>query len=575
MIRIVFPSTSWFAFSFWFWFSLSLSLSLTFSLSLNAQSTIDVKWNGSNATVTIPTGITDVKATVEGANVSLTSTTTSAEYTYRLSGASSDGSFTLYGDYKLTLLFDGLQLTNSHGGAAVDIECGKRIAVELVAGTVNTLADKSGKQKGALYFSGHPEFEGGGTLNVTGRVKHAICAKEYIALKPSTGIINILGAVSDGIHCGKGKANNENNYFLMRGGNVSIMNVEGDGIDSDDYGTINIEGGGISINVPDGATGLKADSTAIVSGGMVNIAVGGTDSEGIRSRYKTVISGGHTDIVVTGNGSKGIKSKCYTEESTVLNGGYVTVSGGQTNIQVLGGNLRDAVSGDTSKCMALSIDADYRQTGGSITITALGPETYTYSVKGTESRTGGSLDVVHTPWSLTPSEYQYDMSVCIAVRRNSMNLTDFTDIAVGAFIGSRCVGYARFPSEVNYGIMRIYGTEADIGSTIKFHLYDYGNGNEYPITTVTTTFAAQASIGTPTSPKTLACSAYQFGDVNKNNELDYQDINLIVQHIIGKGNVTTALADLDNDGSITVADIAKVIDRILYLNCQQSRRTSP
>lgn len=571
MIRIVFPSTSWFAFSFWF----SLSLSLTFSLSLNAQSTIDVKWNGSNATVTIPTGITDVKATVEGANVSLTSTTTSTEYTYRLSGASSDGSFTLYGDNKLTLLFDGLQLTNSHGGAAVDIECGKRIAVELVAGTVNTLADKSGKQKGAIYFSGHPEFEGGGTLNVTGRVKHAICAKEYIALKPSTGIINILGAVSDGIHCGKGKISNENNYFLMRGGNVSIMNVEGDGIDSDDYGTINIEGGGISINVPDGATGLKADSTVTVSGGMVNIAVGGTDSEGIRSRYKTVISGGHTDIIVTGNGSKGIKSKCYTEESTVLNGGYITVSGGQTNIQVLGGNLRDAVSGDTSKCMALSIDADYRQTGGSITITALGPETYTYSVKGTESRTGGSLDVVHTPWSLTPGEYQYDMSVCISVRRNSMNLTDFTDIAVGAFIGPRCVGYAHFPSGVNYGIMRIYGTEADIGSTIKFHLYDYGNGNEYPITTVTTTFAAQASIGTPTNPKTLACSAYQFGDVNKNNELDYQDINLIVQHIIGKGNVTTALADLDNDGSITVADIAKVIDRILYLNCQQSRRTSP
>ena len=573
MIRIVFPSTSWLAFSFWFWFWFSFSL--TFSLSLNAQSTIDVKWNGSNATVTIPTGITDVKATVEGANVSLTSTTTSTEYTYRLSGASSDGSFTLYGDNKLTLLFDGLQFTNSHGGAAVDIECGKRIAVELVAGTVNTLADKSGKQKGALYFSGHPEFEGGGTLNVTGRVKHAICAKEYIALKPSTGIINILGAVSDGIHCGKGKANNENNYFLMRGGNVSIMNVEGDGIDSDDYGTINIEGGGISINVPDGATGLKADSTVTVSGGMVNIAAGGTDSEGIRSRYKTVISGGHTDIIVTGNGSKGIKSKCYTEESTVLNGGYITVSGGQTNIQVLGGNLRDAVSGDTSKCMALSIDADYRQTGGSITITALGPETYTYSVKGTESRTGGSLDVVHTPWSLTPGEYQYDMSVCISVRRNSMNLTDFTDIAVGAFIGPRCVGYARFPSGVNYGIMRIYGSEADIGNTIKFHLYDYGNGNEYPMTTVTTLFAAQASIGTPTSPKTLACSAYQFGDVNKNNELDYHDINLIVQHIIGKGNVTTALADLDNDGSITVADIAKVIDRILYLNCQQSRRTSP
>ena len=66
----------------------------------------------------------------------------------------------------------------------------------------------------------------------------------------------MLGAVSDGIHCGKGKVNNEHNYFLMRGGNVNILNVSGDGIDSDDFGTVNIEGG------TKGASGIDALASA-------------------------------------------------------------------------------------------------------------------------------------------------------------------------------------------------------------------------------------------------------------------------------------------------------------------------
>ena len=534
---------------------------MTLAVAAPAQ-TIDVKWNGSNATVTIPIGITDVKATIEGANVSITSTTTATEYTYRLSGTTSDGSLSLYGDHKLTLQLAGLSLTNAHGGAAIDVECGKRIAVVLTKGTRNTLADAAkGSQKAALYFKGHAEFEDHGVLNVTGNLKHAICSKEYLELKASTGTINILGAVSDGLHCGKGKANNEHNYFMMKGGNVNIMNVGGDGIDSDDYGTVSIEGGSVSINVPDRATGLKADSLLTVRGGNVNIAVNGDDSEGLRSRYSTTISGGRIDIAVAGNGSKGIKGKRYTEDATVLNGGNVTVSGGEVNINVLGGNLRDLATGDISKCMGLSVDADYLQTGGTVNITALGPETYTYSVNGNENRDGGTLNAISTPWTLTPADYQHDMSAWIVIKRNNNKLTNYSGLAVGAFIGTRCVGYAVFPAGAGYGLMRIYGTAADENSTIKFRLYDYTANSEYALNE-SAKFVAQSAIGTPEKPTELNCPNFQIGDTNEDGRIDETDIENISLYIVGR-KASVNHADLDGDGYITIADIAKAIRRIL------------
>lgn len=530
-----------------------------------AQSTIEVKWSGSKATVTIPAGITDVKATIDGANVSITSTTTSTEYTYRLSGTSSDGSLTLYGDYKLTLQLAGLSLTNAHGGAAIDVECGKRIAVVLAKGTRNTLADAAkGSQKATLYFKGHAEFEDHGVLNVTGNLKHAICAKEYMELKASTGTINIHGAVGDGLHCGKGKANNEHNYFMMKGGNVNIMNVGGDGIDSDDYGTVSIEGGAISVNVADGATGLKADSVLTVRGGTVNIAVKGNDSEGLRSRYRTTISGGHIDIAVTGNGSKGIKGKRYTEDATVLNGGDVTVSGGEVNIHVLGGNLNDPVTDDISKCMGLSVDADYRQTGGTVNITALGPDTYTYNVKGDENRDGGTLNAVSAPWTLNPADYQYDMSAYVVVTKSGTAYRDYTGKTVGAFVGTQCVGYAVFPENANYGIMRIYSNNSTGSDELKFRLSD--NGSEYKLNpSQTVKFAVQTVVGTPETPIELGRTPYQLGDVDRSGEVDDEDAENMFCNLIGKKGTTTfnsGYADVDGDGKFTVADLTKLV-RIL------------
>ena len=123
-------------------------------LSTHAQEVIDIQYNGNTAKVSIPAAIGDVTSKVEGANVTLTSATTSDEYIYRVRGKSTNGSLTIKGSYKLTLQLAGVELTNQHYGAAIDIDCGKRIAVVLEEGTVNRLADSpGGTQKGAIHFT--------------------------------------------------------------------------------------------------------------------------------------------------------------------------------------------------------------------------------------------------------------------------------------------------------------------------------------------------------------------------------------------------------------------------------------
>ncbi|MBO4430303.1 MAG: carbohydrate-binding domain-containing protein [Bacteroidaceae bacterium] len=475
-------------------------------LMIQAQNTIEIKYNGNSATVTIPKEITDVTYKVDGADVILTSTTTTTEYTYNVSGVSTDGSLVVNGSYKLTLQLNGINLTNAHGGAAIDIECGKRIAVELVKGTINRLADSvNGKQKGALYFKGHPEFEGEGTLFVTGKTKHAICAKEYIELKASTGTINIMDAVSDGIHCGKGTMSNEHNYFLMKGGIVNIQNVGSDGVDSDDYGVIRIEGGSISINLSeDGSTGLKADSLILINGGNVSAVLTGKDSEALRACYAVNISGGKVNLVVPGDGSKGIKAK-NAQNGTVQNGGYITIKGGDIDIMTTGGNYITIKEDekDVDKCMGLSVDADFEQSDGIIRLTALGKEAHTYNVKGTENHNGGTFEEIKAPWTTNVMGYQYDMSAYINVEKNGIRLTDYTNLAVGAFLDEECVGYSVFPTN-DYGVMRIY-SNSTASKQVVFKLYEYDSDTEYELTPSSmVNFANESCVGNPGSPLVLS-----------------------------------------------------------------------
>ncbi len=537
-----------------------ITLLLTVSSTGISQSlpTIKVVYNGGSATVTVPSTITDVDVTTNGADVEITSGSTAAEYAYELSGESTDGSLIIKGNYKLTLRLNGLTLHNSRG-AAIDIECGKRIAVEIADGTTNTLSDSSsGQQKAAFYLSGHPEFEGSGTLNVTGNTKHAICSKEYLQIKKSTGKINILGAVSDGIHCGKGKVSNEHNYFEMRGGIVNISGTGSDGIDSDDFGVVNIKGGAINLTMDnDDGTGIKADSILTISGGVINIQVNGKGSNAIKSSYSAQISGGDIRITTKGDGSKAIK--CKEGTTTVLNGGDFIVDGGTIEVFSLGKTY--TIETDTTKSMPFSVDRDFTQNGGEISLYAFGPESNAYNVKGKETLNGGSLTMVRAPWDYVPFDYQYDMSSFVIVKINGTPVDNYDKYAVGAFNGENCCGVAEFTNP-NYGILRIHSNSTD-STPIGFKLYDYESEQTYTLEPdVAVTFSSSSCYGAPSVPLILNMTKEERlkCDVNEDGFVDISDIVAVINQIAG--TATYRYADVNDDNKVDISDIVAIINYI-------------
>ena len=526
---------------------------------------IVINFVGDNAYVIIPQDITDVDYDISGADVTINSYTTDTEYTYRVSGESSNGSLVINGNYKLTLELAGVNLTNPNGGAAIDVECGKRTDLVLVEGTTNTLMDSEwGPQKSTLYFKGHADFKGGGLLNITSVYGHAICAKEEIELKSSLGTINVLGAVKDGIHCGRGKINTpDHNYFQMDGGTVNITNVGSDGIDADDYGNIIINGGSLSVNVSNTKSdGVKADNNLEINGGYININISGVNSDGLSANNNITVNDGNINIVVTGNGSKGIKAKRETDETeaTVLNGGYLNVNSGKIDIYVTGEPyLKD--DGTTSNCMDISVDADMTQSGGDIHLVAMGPGMKAYNVKGEYTKTGGTMTVKQGPWLLIQDDYEYDMTCFIRVYRNGQPLSNYSNVSVGAFIGTECMGLAEFDN-TNYGYIRVYYDCTD-DDPVYFKLYDNATGTEFDLTADREVlFDNQGLEGMPSEPIRLDYEddSFLLGDVNMDGVVDVSDITAISYHIFGS---TPAVfnynaADVNTDGSIDVSDITAI-----------------
>nr|MCR5312634.1 carbohydrate-binding domain-containing protein [Bacteroidaceae bacterium] len=191
--------------------------------------TIYVTYNGTSAKVsTLPSDGTII-ATVTGADVTIVNSITDREITTVLSGLSTSGSFVYSGSYKTTVRLNGLTLTGSTA-EAINIQDGKRIALELAEGTVNTLSDciTDNDQKAAFYTKGHLEISGAGTLNLIGNAKHGISTKEYLLVKKTAGSITVNSAAKDGIHAGQ--------YFKMNGGTITVTGVKGDAIQAEATG---------------------------------------------------------------------------------------------------------------------------------------------------------------------------------------------------------------------------------------------------------------------------------------------------------------------------------------------------
>ena len=308
----------------------------------------------------------DVTVSINGGHVDVVNTNATDEYVTVLSGSCSDGSLTYTGSFKTTIRLNGLTLTNPNGGC-IDIEDGKRVSLELADGTVNTLTDGAGSQKAALYCKGHLEVSGGGTLNVTGNLKHAIRSKEYMELKKTTGLIHILSSASDGIHAGQ--------YFEMKGGTVTMEEIAGDGIQAeallegdDNDGQLFIKGGKLDITLTgDDVSALKCDSLMTISGGELTISSSGNDVKAIKSKSDIHISSGTLSITQTGSY---IINEVTSDGETTYDPSYTTAIKSDGNLMVTGGNI--IIYNTAEGGRGLAADGDITISGGTHNVTANG-----------------------------------------------------------------------------------------------------------------------------------------------------------------------------------------------------------
>ena len=331
---------------------------------------ITVNYQGNQATV--DTGhAPGVTWTADGADVSIVSTNVLQELETVLQGQSSNGSLTYTGSLKCKFTLNGLDLTSTRG-AAINIQCGKRVGLILADGTQNTIADAAGGQhKGALYCKGHMEIEGGGTLTVSGNTRHAIDSKEYLQLKKSTGNIVIRKAAGDAIHVGQ--------YLHMSGGTITIdENTAGDGIQVE---TMLLD----DKLTPD--PGKEENGKIFIKGGTINAVIAHEDCEGIKNDEGDVtISGGNINIKANGNGSRGIQTD-----------GNMTIGDedGATNIYIEANGARCTAAKDADdphRCMGIKVEKNLTVTGGTTTGIKTGKKARGIKVDGTYTKTGGTVN---------------------------------------------------------------------------------------------------------------------------------------------------------------------------------------
>ena len=310
--------------------------------SITIVNPVTITWDGTSAKVDVPANVEGVTYTVDGGHVVINNVNIATEQEFILSGTSTDGSLTYNGAYKCKFHLNGVNLTSTTG-AALDIQCGKRIDLDIMSGTENVLEDcTGGSQKAALNCKGHMEVSGGGSLTVAGNTAHAIRSNEYLLLKKSVGNITVTKAVNDAIHCGE--------YFTMNGGTITLSGYGSDGLqmeteaDSEEpeNGIFTINNGNINItHSAAGSKAIRADSTIAVmniNGGTIGIdlTASASDAKGIacdgninigQSNATTTIN-----INVAGNGydddndekirTVGIKS----DDTVTINDGTITIN---------------------------------------------------------------------------------------------------------------------------------------------------------------------------------------------------------------------------------------------------------
>lgn len=282
---------------------------------------------------------------IEQCNVKIIHSNSLSPLVLSVSGSCKEGSLSIQSESDCRIVFQGANLQSSMC-PAIEVQSNISTTIELVESTCNMLADTivtghDVKYDGCIQTRGKLNFEGKGSLNVSGGLKHAIYSKKGMTF--SGGDITIANAGSDAIH--------SKEYVRILNGNIAIDSVKQDGIDADE-GYIDIQGGNIYVSVQNNnRKALKCDSTFIMSGGLLDICLYGDQSNGIKSKDDIRIIGGVLTGVAYGHE--------VIEEGDIS---YCILINGDKNVYLSGIEMQLAHHGRGGRC--ISADGDISISGG-------------------------------------------------------------------------------------------------------------------------------------------------------------------------------------------------------------------
>ena len=280
---------------------------------------INIRFDG--AVAKVKQNVKDsVNVTVNGANVSIESLYKAHKLTISVTGKSDDGQITLKSAGKAKMRLDGLNLT-SQEGAPLDLRNKKKVELEVVKGTENTLTiiacnDTASHKAAVIWAKDKLLLSGKGTLNIiaTGDGCRGIKTKKDITIEDLT-----LNVTTSGDNLGEkpfgfggfpgfgGEMPDFANFPMpdfgggFPGGGFpnfgAMRSEENDSTSESDFGGF---GGFAGKHKYVASTkGIASKGKIIINSGNVTVKTSTAGAEGIEGKEGIVLNGGNVDVLAT------------------------------------------------------------------------------------------------------------------------------------------------------------------------------------------------------------------------------------------------------------------------------------
>lgn len=378
--------------------------------------TVTITYVGTSVTIDNPMAKYGVSVIANGADVVVNATVTDNKINYLLKGNSSNGSCKIYSTYRLDLILNGVNLTNTDG-PAINLQTKKRCEVTLDAGTTNTLTDGSSyassteDQKGTFFSEGQLIFKGTGALTIYSNAKSGIVADDFIEVNGGTFNLNVSSNAAKGLKCSGGMSLNGGVLTINMAGGASLL-ASGSGYDPSYCtaikcdSTISLHGSNITITCTGvGGKGISSDQDIEMTSGAVNVTAFGNGATFTNSLGKTDvyaascmeadqhirIMGGTVTVISTGTASKGISADGNMTFGDATNSPIVNATANGTRLLLSGTN--GTISAVYCVSKAIKSDGLLTINNGTFTVSTNQQDADSFDCDSTLEINGGSLDL--------------------------------------------------------------------------------------------------------------------------------------------------------------------------------------